>query len=353
LVAPAISEVVSDVAREIEDKVTTVLVAVGGNHVRGHSAQGLKPIVPKGRLITYQDVLEVINHSRSVSEPGRDQFQVLPREFRVDGNPDVSKPIGMPGGRLEVLSYIATGETKHLRGLEMALETAGLTVDQLVLAPLAAGIGVLTQDEMELGSVIVDIGAGTTGIGVFSKGSITHAAVLPVGSGHVTKDISLLVKTSTEEAERLKITAGCALAKIVNPTESVDVTQLGQTQLRPFQANKLAEIIEARMREIALLVKREIDASGLGTMLPGGVILTGGGSALRGSDALFEQVLGKTRVRVAEPTPTPLIGDQKGLAVAMGLARFAVQCYDDLEPATGFQDWKGRVKSLFSLISGR
>jgi cell division protein FtsA len=348
-----ILEAVSRVAHELDEEIAALLVSVNGTHLRGHSAQGLKPIVPKGRLISRQDVLEVINHSRSIEEPEREQFQVLPREFKVDGTQDVHEPIGIAGGRLEVLSYIATGESRYLRSVEQALQKVGLTVDQMVLAPLASGIGVLTQDEMESGCAVVDIGEGTTGVGVFHKGSLAYAAVVPVGSGHVSKDISLLVKTSPEEAERLKIAGGCALAKLVDPDLSVDVTQLGQTQTRPFQANKLSEIIESRMREIAKMVKRELEASGLRNMLASGVILTGGGSALKGSEALFDQVLGSTRVRLAEPTNNGSLQVTRQDAVAIGLARFAIQCYNEVEPADGLMDWKGKVKSLFSLISGR
>jgi len=351
--SPAIAEAVSAVGKDLDEEITALLVSIGGTHIRGHSAQGLKPLVPKGRPITYQDVLEVINHSRSVEDPDREQFQVLPREFKVDGASDVHKPIGMTGGRLEVVSYIATGETKHLKAVEQALHEAGLGVDQLVLAPLAAGIGVLTQDEMELGCAVIDIGAGTTGVGVFYKGSLAYAAILPIGSGHVTKDISLLVKTSTEEAERLKLSAGSAVSKSVDPNETVDVMQLGQTQGRPFRTSKLSEIIESRMREIAGMAKKEIEASGLGNLLSCGVVLTGGGAALRSSDKLFDQVLGSARVRVVEPTYKGRQSGDTGQAVALGLARFAIQCYDEIEPANGLMDWKGRVKSLFSLISGR
>ena len=350
----AIAVAIDGVSNDLEESVETVIVSVGGAHVEGLNAQGLKPIVPRDRPITYQDVLEVINHSRSVIlPPDREQFQALPKEFRVDGQRDVHKPIGMRGGKLEVVTYIATASVGHLQSLDKAVTNAGVKVDQMVLAPLAAGIGVLTPDEMELGAVAVDIGAGTTDVAVFSNGSLAHAATLPVGSMHVTSDLVKLLKTSQEHAEALKVDSGCALGRLVRDDESVEVIQLGQFQARPLQRKVLAEIIEARMREIAVMVRQQIEKSGLYAMLPGGVILTGGGAHLAGVDKLFEEVLSHLRVRVAEPWLPESVGVRAGMAVPVGLAYFALQCYDELGPATGTQDWRDRVKSLFSIISGR
>ena len=351
----AIDAAVRAVSQETGEEIQSLVVAVSGTHLEGMNAQGLKPIIPRGRHITFQDVLEVINHSRAVVlPPDREQIQALPREFRVDGTRDVRKPIGMSGGKLEVVTYIVTGSMSAVQNLDRAVTMANRKVDQMVLAPLAAGIGVLTQEEMDLGAVVVDIGGGTTDIAVFSNGSLAHSACLPVASGHVSTDISKLLKTSPEEAERLKVDSGCALARLVPEADSVSVMQLGQLQSRPLQRRVLAEIAESRMREIATMVKQQIEKSGLYAMLPGGVVLTGGGAQIEGAEKLFEEVLKHLRVRRGQPDLPVKFVRETGAAVSVGMARFALQCYDELSPAAGPPAaWKDRVRTLFSMMSGR
>ncbi len=353
--ARAIDSVVRRVAQALPpDSIGNLVVGVGGSHIEGLNGQGMKPIVPRGRHITYQDVLEVINHSRAiVLPPDREQIQALPREFRVDGERGVRNAIGMSGAKLEVETYVVTGQTTAIQNIERAISMGGRKVDQLVLQPLASGIGVLTPEEMELGVVVVDIGGGLTNIAIFSKGSLAFSASLPIGSRYVTSDLSNLLKTTPEEAERLKTTYGCSLAKVVAERESVDVQQIGQPVPRPLQRRVLCEIIESRMREIATMVRQQVEKSGLQAMLPAGVVLTGGGALLPATEKLFEETLKHQKVRTVEPIPLSGLPTSAGLATAVGLARFALECYDELSPASGVQGWRDKVRSLFSLVTGK
>lgn len=352
--ANAVDAVLRRVAGDLGTEVGEVVVGISGSHVEGMNAQGLKMIVPRHRQITHQDVLEVINHSRSmVLPPDREQIQALPREFRVDGQRDVRKPIGMNGAKLEVITYIVTGQTTAIQNIEKAVSRTGRRVEQMVLQPLAAGIGVLTQEELELGTALIDIGGGTTDVAIFVNGSIAYAASLPVGAGHVTSDLSKLLKTTPEEAERLKTESGNAMARLVDDRESVEVQQIGQPVRRPLQRRVLCEIIESRMREIATMVKQHLDKSGFNGMLPGGMVITGGGSHLEGTDKLFDETLKHVRVRVAEPTIESKFRKQVGMGTAVGLARYGLQCQDDIVPATGNGGWKERVRGLFSLFGDR
>ncbi len=351
-VSRAIDNVVRQVQQEVDDEIESLVVGVTGSHIEGVNSRGLKPIIPPGRKLTHQDVLEVINHSRSMMIPtDREQIQSLPREFRVDDQRNVHKPVGMNGSKFEVLTYIATGQIASLQNIEEAVAGAGKRVEQMVIQPLASGIGVLTPDEMELGAAVVDIGGGTTDVAIFVNGSIAFSASIPLGALSVTNDLSQLLKCSAEEAERLKIASGSAMAKLVDEKEGVDVLQSGQPVARPMQRRVLCEIIESRMREIATMVGKTIEECAFGAVLPGGIVLTGGGSAMPNSDRLFEETVKKYKVRVAEPSLGSKFPHAVGMATAVGLASFTIQCFDEFTPAEGIVPWRDRVKSLFSMLS--
>lgn len=353
----AIRSAVRQVQQTVGEEITALVVGVGGAHMEGQNSQGFVPIYPKSRQVTREDVLQVINHSRQLMIPAnREQIQALPREFRIDGQRGIQRPIGMSGAKLEVTTYLVTGETTHVQNVEKAIEMAGCQVDHIVLQPLASGLGVLTPEEMELGSAVVDIGGGTTEIAVFANGSIVYSASIPIGGQLVTSDVSKLLKTSVDEAERLKLESGCASAEGIDEDESVDVLQLGHTQPRPLQRRVLCEIIEARMRELAQLVRQHIEKSGVAGVLPGGLILTGGGSRLPDLDKFFTQQMKHLAARVAEPQVSGAfgnIGEKAGMASATGLARFALQCAEDEFSTAESGNWKERIRTFWSILGGK
>jgi cell division protein FtsA len=349
--ARCIDAVLRRVREKLEGEVGGLVIGIGGQHIEGVNAQGFVPIYPRSRQITREDVLQVINHSRQhVLPPDREQIQSLPKEFRIDGQRGIQRPIGMNGSKLEAVTYIVTGQTTHIQNLEKAVQMAGHKVEQMVLQPLASGLAVLSAEEIQIGSVVVDIGGGTTDVAVFNGGSIAYSACVPLGSQHITSDISKLLKTSPEEAERLKIEHGAALARLTKETDPVDVLQVGQTQARPLQRRVLCEIIESRVREIATMVRQQIEKSGLFAMLPGGIVLTGGGSALEGTAELFQDVHKHLRARVAAPQvegPEGPNANRLDMATAVGLARFTLECcQDELAPAGGVSDWKEKIRTF-------
>ena len=353
--ASSIENVVRRVQQMAGEDIHTLVVCISGTHVEGLNAQGFVPIYPRSRVIQREDVLQVINHSRQLMiSPDREQIQALPREFRIDGQRGIRRPIGMNGSKLEVVTYIVTGQTTHIQNIEKAVSMAGKRVEQMVIQPLASGLGVLNEEEMDLGTAVVDIGGGTTDVGVFTGGSIAFSATVPVAGLLVTSDLSKLLKTTPEEAERLKLESGNALPKLVDDEESVNVMQLGQTQCRPLQRRVLVEIIESRMRELAMMVKQQIEKSGMMGMLPGGIVLTGGGSLLPGTEKLFSEILKNSRVRPATPHldgPHSPTLNQPGMATVAGLARFAIQFADDeLAPAES-GNWKDRIRTFWSSLS--
>jgi cell division protein FtsA len=339
--------VVRRVQKEAGQETDSLVVTITGQHIEGRSAQGLRMIVPRGRAITHQDVLEVIKHSRAhVLPPDREQIQAIPREFRVDGDRDVRKPVGRSASRLEVVTYLVTGLSTIVQHMEKAVTSAGWKVEQMVLTPLAAGVGVLTADEMEAGVAVVDIGGATTDVAVFAHGSLAYSVCFPVGSWHVTNDLCKLLKVVPDEAERLKAEHGYALADAVDEDATVEVLQFGDEHTRPMRQKVLAEIVESRMREIAQIVFTDLKDAGYETTLAAGVVVTGGGSKLRATEHLYGQVFRGMPARCGIPKADNLPQDP-ALAAVAGLARFSLQCRNDMVMADGVPVWRQRVRSLF------
>ncbi len=356
--ASATTEVVRKVESALGATVGPITISVGGTHVEGVNAQGFVPIVPPTKPISNDDVLRVVNHSRQLMmPPDREQIQAIPREFRVNGQRGVPKPVGMAGSKLEVMTYIITGHSPHLQNLERVLQMAGRTVGGMVLMPLASGLGVLTAQDFEIGCVVVDIGGGTTDVAVFSGGSIAYHACIPIGGQMVTSDLSKLLKTSPDEAERLKIKYGAAMSAAVPEGDGIDVQQIGTDAPRPMQRRVFCEIVESRMREISVMVRQQVEKSGLFGVLPGGVVITGGGSQMPATDELFESTLQHLRVRRAVPKVDGQIKHSLArpeMATVVGLARYAMDnADDDLGPVDGDAAWKQRAKSLWNLFGGK
>lgn len=354
------SHAIDDVMRRVRaitgESPTSVTVNINGAHVESMNAQGFVPIYPRSRMITREDVLHVINHSRQVMPlPDREQVQAIPREFRVDGTKGITKPIGLNGGRLEVVTHIITAAANSIQNVEKAVQMAGYRVDQIVAQPVAAGLGVASEQDRELGVVVVDLGGGCTTISIFQGGSLAYSAVLPVGAALVTSDLSKLLKTSPEEAERLKIGQGCAHSQSSHAMGTVEVMQIGQSQSRHLDRKVLCEIIESRMREIAVLVRQQVEKSGLNGLLPGGVLLTGGGSRLTGTDELFGSVMQHMQCRAARPHvqgPYASKASQPEWASMAGLAEFSMKSdEEEITPATAVENLRVKMRSLKAIFS--
>jgi cell division protein FtsA len=356
--AEAIAAAVAQVEGKLASEVNDFYVSINGGHVVGSVARGMVPILPKTRQITREDVLHVLNHSRQVPVPESDELlHTMPREFVIDDEHGIHQPVGRSGGRLEVSTYVLTGKRDAIGPLEQAVGLAGKRVGQLIAGPLASGMGVLSPQDIEFGSVCIDIGGGKTDVAVFAEGSLIYCTCVPIGGGLVTSDIAHLVRTSTETAETLKLTKGGALAKLVEGGDSVDVMQLGQIEARPMQRKVLCEIIESRMREIAKHIKEALEASGQ-KRFANGISLTGGGSLLPGTAELFEGILGAGPVRAGRPVqPLPAMPvnapSSASFSAAVGLARFAFDSFEDeLAPASG-GTWQSKVRSLWSMFAAK
>jgi cell division protein FtsA len=312
----AIEEAVDKAERMAGIKVDGAIVAVSGEHIASQNSRGVVAVARADREIAEADVSRVVEAARMAAIPGSDReiIHLLPRDFLVDGQDGVRNPVGMYGMRLEVEAHIVTGASTLLANLLKCVQRSGLEIDDLVLEPLASGEAVLTQAERDLGVVLVDIGGGTTSIGVFSDGSLCHATVLPVGGNHVTNDVAVGLRTPIAEAEKLKIRHGCARAAMAAEGELIEVFHIGTREARILPRRVLGEIIEPRLDEICGMIKAQIKRSGYSAVVPSGVVATGGGALLQGlAEAASEKL--DLPARMGMPDAGGSMGDTVGSPV--------------------------------------
>jgi len=277
----------------------SVYVGIAGNHIKGFNSPGIVAI--NNREIKQADIQEVISAAQTVkiSENQR-VIHVLPQEYMVDDHTGIQNPLGMTGVRLVTNVHIVTADIGAVHNLVTCCNKAGLEVADLVLESIASAKAVLTQDEMDLGVVLVDIGGGTTDIAVFYEGTIRHTCELGLGGHNLTNDLSVGLRTPLAEAERLKEDFGSALSSVIKSNHVVDVPSVGDREPRRVTQKVLVDIIEARMVEILEMVNRELDASGQKNRINAGIVLTGGTSLLVNLVDLAEQIF-DLPVRVGYP----------------------------------------------------
>ncbi len=278
----------------------SVYVGIAGNHIKGFNSPGILAI--NNREIKQADVQEVITAAQTVkiSENQR-VIHVLPQEYMVDDHTGIQNPLGMTGVRLVTNVHIVTADIGAVHNLVTCCNKAGLEVADLVLESIASAKAVLTQDEMDLGVVLVDIGGGTTDIAVFYEGTIRHTCELGLGGHNLTNDLSVGLRTPLAEAERLKEDFGSALSAVIKTNHVVDVPSVGDREPRRVTQKVLVDIIEARMVEILEMVNRELVVSGQKNRINAGIVLTGGTSLLVNLVDLAEQIFDMP-VRVGYPS---------------------------------------------------
>jgi len=307
-------------------QIKTAFAGIAGQHIRGVNSHGMVT-VQHNRTVTEEDIRRVIEAAQAITIPNdREVLHILPQEFIVDDQDGVQNPLGMTGIRLEVNVHIVTCAATSGQNIVKCCNLAGLDVLDIVLEPLASAQAVLSEDERELGVVLVDIGGGTADIAIYSAGSIVHTSVLPVGGNHLTRDIALGLSTPLEEAESLKHKHGVAEVKLVGPDETVQVASVGGRKTRTLDKRLMAEIIEPRMREIFEMVGRTLDQSGYRNVIASGAVITGGTSMLPGADDLGQEIL-RLPVRVGFPENITGLNEMvysPMYATGVGLLRYAL-----------------------------
>lgn len=269
-------------------KITRVYTGITGSHIRGINSHGMVAI--KDREVSAADVARVVETAKAINI-STDQRLLLvePQEFIIDGQ-DVKEPVGMSGIRLEAKVHIVTGAQSAAENIIKCVRRCGLEVDQLMLNPLASSLSVLTQDERELGVALVDIGAGTTDVAIFTNGAIRHTAVIPIAGDLITSDIAMALRTPTKDAEEIKVESGYAKQMLADPDAQVEVPGLGDRGPRMLSRQALAGVIEPRVEEIFSLVHQIMRESGFEEMLSSGIVLTGGSCVMPGMVELGEDI---------------------------------------------------------------
>jgi cell division protein FtsA len=283
-----IESTVDSIKRAIEEaelmagcEISSVYAGIAGGHITGFNSRGIVAI--KGREITQQDVDRVIDAARAVAIPmDREVIHVLPQEYIVDEQAGIQNPIGMAGVRLEAKIHIVTGAVTSAHNIVKCANRSGLDVCDIVLESLASGEAVLTEEEKELGTTLIDLGGGTSDLAVFCGRNIKHTFVLALGGNNLTNDIAIGLRTPLAEAEKIKTKYGSCVARTISGEEMIEVPGVGGRLPRKLPRQILGEILEPRMEEIFTLIKREIFRAGMEHMITSGIVVTGGTALLDG-----------------------------------------------------------------------
>lgn len=273
-------------------KVHSVFTGVAGGHIKGFNSRGLVPISSKDKEVRQEDIDRVLEAARAVAIPlDREVLHIIPQEYFIDDQDGIKEPLGMSGVRLEAQVHIVTGAVTSVQNIIKSVNKSDLDVEDIILEQLASSEATLTPDEVELGTLLIDIGGGTTDIAIFVNGSICHTAVIALGGSHFTRDISVGLRTPLAHAERIKQTYGCALAEMLTSDEKIEVPSVGGRSPRFLSRKVLCEIIEPRAQEIFELVNQEINSAGYKRMLGAGAVITGGAVIMEGMPEIAEQIL--------------------------------------------------------------
>ena len=291
-----IESTVQSIKRAIEEaelmagcEIQSVYVGIAGSHIRSINSDGIVAI--KDKEVTKTDVEKVLDAAKAVPIPNDQKgLHVLPQEYVIDGQDGIRHPIGMSGVRLEARVHLITGSESAAQNISKCVARCGLSIDQMIVEQLASSTAVLTDDEKELGVCMVDIGAGTTDIAVFTQGAIRHVSAIPIAGDQVTNDIAVSMRTPTQHAEDIKLKYACALRQLASAEETISVPSVGDRQPRRLARQTLAEVVEPRYEELFSLVQADLQRSGYIDLIAAGIVLTGGAARMEGAVELAEEI---------------------------------------------------------------
>lgn len=336
--------------------VDLVYAGIAGDHIRSINGRGVVAISGENSEVSPDDVRRVIEAARAVALPlDREVIHILPQEFVVDEQRGIRDPLGICGVRLEAEVHIVTGAVASAQNIYRCIEKAGYTTADLVLEPLASSYSVLTDDEKDLGVILIDIGGGTSDIAMFYEGCIRHTSVVALGGRNVTNDIAIVLRTSIDSAEKLKIEHGCAVHVEGDKEQLVEVPGMDGRAPRRISKGLLVDIIQPRMSEILSHTFEEIRHSDYLNLMTTGLVLTGGASLLPGTLDLAENIFNMpVKLGVPKGFSGMVVEAQKPqYATGVGLIMHALQNKNDFEGGFGdnetgvFDNIVARFKNFF------
>ena len=300
--AEAIKEAVAVASNRAGIQVNVVNVGVAGEHITSIRHRNYVTISGEDHEITKADLDRLEADVRTIRIPSdRQILHIIPEEFSVDHQGGIDSPIGMSGSRLEATNHIVLASIPAIQNIRKSVERAGLQVQDYILQPIASSSSVLEESEKDLGVALIDIGGGTTDIAIFHNKTIKHTKVIGVAGNQVTNDIRESLGVVTEEAENLKREYGYATEGSIIKDEDILIKGVGARGNVKIPISLLTQIISLRMRELFSLIDNEIRSAGFKNKIKAGIVLTGGGSLLKGCTELAEEVFGlPTRIGVPQ-----------------------------------------------------
>ncbi len=332
-------------------QIDSAYVGVTGRHISARNNRGVVAITRGDRLVRTDDLKRVLQTAQSVKIPSDERLlHLIPRTYAVDGQEGVRNPVGMHGFRLDVETHVITAAVASVQNLVKCIRGVGVDIDDLVFEPLASSEAVLSEDEKQAGIILADIGGGTTDISVFKDGSIWHSSIIPVAGYQFTRDIAIGLGLPFDVAEEMKRKYGTVLAKNGGRTEDETIPQNGHN----ISYESLCDIIRARVEELIRLIGLELPRKEFDTLVPAGLVLTGGSSNLQGIDILGREILG-VPVRVGGPVGIYGISDvlhNPAYATSVGLLLWGLKpksttAWKSRSLSGGFKSLMSRIKGIF------
>ena len=288
----AISAALEEAERMAGIALKNAVIGIDGSHIESTQSKGVIAVSRADGEISEQDVDRVIQAARAIpNRPNREILHAIPMKFIIDGQDEVKDPLGMSAIRLEVDTQIISTSTNAIKNLQRCVEQSGITPIEIIFSPIATSKVLLSKRQMEIGVLLIDIGASSTSYAVFEEGDLINCGVIPIGSAHITNDIAIGLRTSIEIAEALKLKHGFAIPDKVSEKEEVQLKSIDKREEGSASVKYISEIIEARLKEILLIIRQRLEEIGRDGTLPAGIILTGGGSKLEGIIELAKETL--------------------------------------------------------------
>ena len=282
-----------------EEEIKSVYASISGNHIQSYDANG-RAAISDNKEVTQDDLSSVEESAKAITlSNDQEIIHVLPKDYEIDGQDGIKVPLGMSGIAIDGRYHLVTGAKNARDNIEKCIKKCFIKPDGIVLEQLASSISVLTDDERDLGVCLVDIGGGTTDIAVYNNGSIEYTSSVSLGGDQVTNDLAQALKTSTNNADDLKIRYGCVTSVFEND-DVIEVPGVGDRPARSVRKKTIVQVMSDRYQEIFTFVKEKIQQSGFEDRIPAGIVLTGGSSKTEGIEDLAEEVF-HAQVRVGIP----------------------------------------------------